>query len=194
MTELTDAELWYRVRSGDPESFGELFRRHGPTIHRFAVRRTGNLDQADDVAAVVFLEAWRARERTELVNSSALPWLYGIATNVIRNWRRSHRRHDAALQRIGELPRPTPREVGDQVAAALEARRILNQVPRLPRKEFDVLVLATWEGLSTAEVAAALGIPQGTVKSRLNRARNRLAMDQTPAPIPQVLNISKDER
>ena len=79
MTELTDAELWHRVRSGDAESFGDLFRRHGPTIHRFALRRTGHLDQADDVAAVVFLEAWRSRERTELASSSAL--------HASRRWR-----------------------------------------------------------------------------------------------------------
>lgn len=192
MTEPTDAELWGRVRTGDPESFGELFSRNGPTIHRFAVRRTGDVHQADDITATVFLEAWRIRDRTELFHPTALPWLYGVATDVINNWRRSRRRHDAALRRIGDLPRPSPRAVDERVAAALEARRVLDRVSQLPRRELDVVVLATWEALSTAEIAVALDIPLGTVKSRLNRARTRLATDTGPTPTPRFATTPKD--
>ena len=192
MTEPTDVELWGRVRAGDPESFGEMFSRHGPTIHRYAARRTGDLTQADDITATVFLEAWRIRERTELLHPSALPWLYGVATNVINNWRRSRRRHDAALRRIGDLPRPSPRLVDERVAAVLEARRVLDRVTHLSRRELDVVVLATWEGLSTAEIAAALDIPLGTVKSRLNRARTRLASDSEPTLAPRFATTPKD--
>lgn len=191
MPEPTDAELWRRIRAGDPESFGDLFTRHGPTIHRFAVRRTGVAHQADDITATVFLEAWRLRERTELTQPSALPWLYGIATNVINNWRRSRRRYDAALRRISDLAPSSPREVDDLVNAAIEARQILEQLPHLPRSELDVLVLATWEGLSTIEIASALGIPAGTVKSRLNRARRRLIAAPEFTPIPHLTTNPK---
>ena len=74
----------------------------------------------------------------------------------------------------------------------LEARRVLDRVTHLPRRELDVVVLATWEGLSTAEIAAALDIPLGTVKSRLNRARTRLASDSEPTPAPRFATTPKD--
>lgn len=189
MTDPTDAELWHRVRAGDADAFGALFTRHGPTIHRYALRRTADRDHADDITATVFLEAWRIRSRTDLHHATALPWLYGIATNVLHNWRRSRRRHDAALGRLRDLPGPEPREVEHLVTAAAEARQVLDALPRLPRRELDVLILATWEQLSTAEIASALDLPLGTVKSRLHRARARL----TPDPSTHVLTLAPKE-
>src|SRR5699024_6044362 len=135
-------------------------------IHRFALRRTGDPDHAEDVTATVFLEAWRRRRGTVLHQPAALPWLYGVATNVLRNWRRSRRRHDAALERLRHRPLPSPRLVEQQAEAVAEARHVLDRLPDLPRRELDVVVLAVWEELSTAEIAVALDIPAGTVKSR----------------------------
>lgn len=183
MTDPTDAELWHRIRANDPEAFGDLYGRHGPTIHRFALRRTGDPHHADDVTATVFLEAWRRRHRTELHQPTALPWLYGVTTNVLHNWRRSRRRHDAALDRLRSRIDPGPALTDQQAEAADEARRVLARLPRLPAGELDVLVLATWEGLSIAEIADALDLPAGTVKSRLHRARQRLAATE-PDPAP----------
>ncbi len=174
MTDPTDAELWRRIRADDPQAFGDLFGRHGPAIHRFALRRTGDPDHADDITATVFLEAWRLRHRTEMLQASTLPWLYGVTTNVANNWRRSRRRHDAALDRLRSTSTPSPALVDQQAEAAEEARQVLHRLAHLPRRELDVLALATWEGLSTAEIASALDLPTGTVKSRLSRARGRL--------------------
>lgn len=186
MDQRTDTELWTAVRAGNADAFGVLFDRHGPTIHRYAVRRTGDLHQADDITATVFLEAWRTRRRMRPTRATVLPWLYGITNNVLHNWRRSRRRHTAAVDRIVEstrtaAPRAGERDTAELVGTVDEARRILRGVGDLPRRELDVLALAAWEGLSMAQIAAALGIPRGTVKSRLNRARRRLAA-ATPDP------------
>ena len=97
MTEPDDAELWRRIRADDADAFGLLFARHGPRIHGYALRRTADPATAEDVTAVVFLEAWRRRAAVELHQPSALPWLYGVAGNVVRRWHRSQARHRAAL-------------------------------------------------------------------------------------------------
>ncbi|HEV7722419.1 MAG TPA: RNA polymerase sigma factor [Iamia sp.] len=190
MTELApepdppdDAELWRRIRADDADAFGLLFARHGPRIHGYVLRRSGDPTVAEDVTAVVFLEAWRRRGSVTLDQPSALPWLYGVAGNVTRRWHRSRRRHHAALARLSSLPPRHPELVEVQAEAAERSRTVLRQIEGLPRRERDVLVLSVWEGLSHHEIALALGIAPGTVKSRLSRARARLDPD-APAPPP----------
>jgi RNA polymerase sigma-70 factor (ECF subfamily) len=180
VTEPDDLELWRRVRDDDPEAFGALFARHGERIHAYALRRTADPGTAEDITAVVFLEAWRQRATTELTRPSALPWLYGIAANTIRRWHRTRRRHADALERLAQLPPRSPSLVDTQAEAADEARRVLDEVRKLPDRERDVLVLSVWEGLSHADIAEALGTNVGTVKSRLSRARSRLDPDRLP--------------
>jgi RNA polymerase sigma factor (sigma-70 family) len=125
--------------------------------------------------SVVFLEAWRRRDK-ELPPGKVLPWLYGIATNMIRNRRRAERRYRAALAR---MPAPEAEPSFDAEAAARldDERRLrpaLELLATLPRQQQDVLVLCVWSELSYEDAAFALGVPVGTVRSRLFRARSTL--------------------
>lgn len=181
MSEPDDVELWSRIRTDDADAFGLLFQRHGARIHAYVLRRTGDPQAAEDIAAVVFLEAWRQRDQVELHQPSALPWLYGVAANVLRHQHRSRRRHQAALDRLAHLPERSPALVERQAQAAEDAQRVIEQIQALPRRDREVLVLSVWEGLSHAEIAVALSTTVGTVKSRLSRARARLDPDRLPS-------------
>lgn len=175
MGELTDAALWQRAAEGETAAFGLLFERHSATVYNYCFRRTGDWSQADELTAIVFLEAWRRRRQVRLEREEALPWLLGVATNVIRNLRRSKRRYRSALER---LPRERVADFATDVDERLdderEMRVVLRALRKLPRADQDVLALCAWEGLSYEQAATALDIPVGTVRSRLSRARARL--------------------
>ena len=85
MTSKSDTELWRRIAAGETEAFGELFERHAQAVYAFLAHRTGSPAIAEDLVSITFLEAWRRRQTTELTNSSARPWLIGIANNCARN-------------------------------------------------------------------------------------------------------------
>jgi RNA polymerase sigma-70 factor (ECF subfamily) len=156
-----------------------LWDAHAQRIYRYCFRRTGDATLAEDLTSIVFLEAWRRRHEVALPAEERLPWLYGVATNVLRNQRRSQRRYAAALARLPP-PRPEPDfadALADRVAAEQEMQSILGRLAELTDLEREVLALCVWEGLSAREVAAALAIPEATVRTRLHRARARL----TPA-------------
>lgn len=171
-----DRLLWERARAGDAAAFGDLYARHARPVYTFCYWRTGDAALAEDLSAAVFLEVWAARGRTELTEASLLPWLLGVAHNLVRNQWRSNRRRRAALARLPPL-RDSPDHVED-VAARVDAQRRLAAVrracERLPARELEVLQLCAWMGLSPPDAATALGIPVGTVHSRLSRARARL--------------------
>jgi RNA polymerase sigma factor (sigma-70 family) len=170
-----DSVLWSRARAGDTEAFGELFERHGRTIYNYCFRRVGNWAAAEDLVSIVFLEAWRRLDKP-LPSGKELPWLFGIATNVVRNRRRAERRYAAALRRIPE-PEADPNfaEDSDQRVDDEELMgRALEFLARLPRREQEVFSLCVWSELNYEDAAAALRIPVGTVRSRLSRARARL--------------------
>ena len=160
---------------GEPEAFGILFERHARPVYNYLFRRTADWSLAEDLTSVVFLEAWRRRRDVRLQHDLALPWLLGVATNVLRNRRRSQWRYRAALER---MPRERGEDFADDANARLDDERhmrsALRAMSRLPKREQDVVALCGWADLSYEEAAAALGIPVGTVRSRLSRARARL--------------------
>lgn len=176
MGDAVDRELWNRALDDDPEAFGEIFVRHAKPVYNYLFRRCGDWSTAEDLTSVVFLEAWRKRGEVRLVHDSALPFLFGIATNVLRNRRRSERRYREALTRMPASPEATDPadDPAARAAADQDMRAILAVLVRLPRREQDVVSLCLWMGLSYEEAAASLDIPVGTVRSRLSRARGRL--------------------
>jgi RNA polymerase sigma factor (sigma-70 family) len=164
------------LRAGDSDAFGELFERHAQAIYGYCVRRTGDSCVAEDLLSIVFLEAWRRRLDARVDDGKVLPWLYGIAANVLRNQRRSLRRYRAALARLPlELAEPDfSDDAAARVSATAEAQGFMRDLDRLTSRERDVWSLVEWEGLSAAEVAAALGVSEAAVRTRLVRARARL--------------------
>jgi RNA polymerase sigma factor (sigma-70 family) len=171
----SDADLWAFSRAGDADAFGLLFERYASPIYNYCFRRIGNQATAQDLLSVVFLEAWRRRDK-ELPPDKVLPWLYGIATNVVRHQRRSERRFAAALSRLPAGD--TEPDFADNSAVRLDNERQAEQALRLlgtlPQREQDVLVLCVGMELSYEDAALALDLPVGTVRSRLSRARARL--------------------
>lgn len=167
-----DAEILART-STEPELFGILFDRHFATIHRYLERRVGR-DGADELAAEVFRIAFERRARFRALHESALPWLYGLATNLMLKRWRSERRHLRALAHGSNNARDFHDDlegVDERIAAQALGGRLLDALASLSERDRDVLVLVAWEELSYEEIAAALDIPVGTVRSRLNRAR-----------------------
>jgi RNA polymerase sigma-70 factor (ECF subfamily) len=173
--EPSDASLWARSRAGDADAFGRLFERHAKSIYNYCFRRLGDWAIAEDMLSVVFLEAWRRRNK-ELPESKVLPWLYGIATNVIRNQRRAERRFAAALRRMpGQPQQENFVELSDErLDDERRMARAIDLLAKLPRHEREVFALCAWMELSYEDAALALAVPVGTVRSRLSRARQRL--------------------
>nr|WP_095877865.1 RNA polymerase sigma factor [Streptomyces sp. TLI_235] len=169
-----------RVRAGDPDVFAELFDLYARAVYNHAFRLTANWSVAEDVMSATFMEAWRLRGKVTPEGGSLRPWLLGIATNLARNHCRSNRRYRAAAAALAATG-PSVTEVPDHaedVAGQVDDRRriaaAIAAMGSLRRSEREVLVLCLWEGLEYAEAADALGIPLGTVRSRLSRARTRL--------------------
>lgn len=171
-----------RARRGDPEAFGELFDLHRDRVFRHALRMTRSVHDAEDVTGMVFLEAWRRRDAVLDVDGSAIGWLLVTTNNVSRNLSRSIRRYRHTLSTL-PLPEDSP-DHSDAVDVRLDSHPQLTALrqalARLPRRDQDILSLCVIEELSTADAAAVLNIPTGTVKSRLSRAKARLSASLTP--------------
>lgn len=172
--EAGDAELVERSRD-EPELFAVIFDRHAPTIHRYAHRRLGS-SAADDVVAETFLAAFRQRGRYDRSRAEVRPWLYGIASNVIGKYRRAEVRMYRAVARTGAdlVVEPYAEGVEDRVVARDAIPELGSALAKLSKRQRDVLLLYAWVDLSYAEIATALSIPVGTVRSRMNRARQTL--------------------
>jgi len=160
----------------DPAAFGVIFDRHATALRRYLVRRLGP-DDAASILGEVFRIAFERRSSYDLERPHARPWLYGIATNLVAKERRGETRRLHAIARLKARHEHAP-DLADAVTAAVDASnlwdRVAAAVAALPDGERDALVLSVWEGLAYDEVAAALDIPIGTVRSRINRARGRL--------------------
>jgi RNA polymerase sigma factor (sigma-70 family) len=169
-----DSEL-IRRSAADPELFAALFRRHAPVIQRYVTRRIGP-HAADDVVAETFLIAFRQRASYNFEVPDALPWLYGIATNMVRRHWRTEVQQLRLLARTGADPvlADFAERVDETVSAASANSALADGLARLPAEQRDALLLVAWGGLTYEQVAAATGAPLGTVQSRISRARRRL--------------------
>jgi RNA polymerase sigma factor (sigma-70 family) len=174
----SDSQLWRRVADGDDGAFAVLYERHAKAVYNFCFRRTANWSRAEDLVADVFLVAWRRQAEVVISteSGSTLPWLLGVALNVVRNASRSQRRGDHALARLDA--RAAEEDFSPDLVLRLgdeqQMKAVLEQVQQLPAQEQDALALCAWAGLGYEEAAVALGVPIGTVRSRLSRARGHL--------------------
>jgi RNA polymerase sigma factor (sigma-70 family) len=155
----------------EPERFAELFDRHAAGVHRYVARRLGR-EAAGDLVGETFLVAFGKRQRYDPGVADARPWLFGIATRLVGQ----HRRDEVRRYRLRlALPPEETRADTEQIAARVSAEAVrvplAEAVAALTPGDRDVLLLIAWEQFSYAEVAAALDIPVGTVRSRLSRAR-----------------------
>ena len=162
----------------DPEAFAWLYDRHAVRLHRYVARRLGG-GHADDIVADTFLDAFRKRHRYDLTVADARPWLYGIAANLIGKHGRSEVRMLRAYARTGADPvlaqaATSMDEADGRISSAAVRRELAAALAGLAAADRNVLLMIAWADLSYAEVATALGIPVGTVRSRLHRARGRI--------------------
>lgn len=173
MSPPSDAEVIGRSLD-EPEAFGLIYDRHAAALLRFLGRRVG-AKVAEGLVGEVFRIAFERRKTFDPSRESALPWLYGIGSNLLLKHRRGEARRLRASARMA-----ADRKVADARArvAALDARllfpRVADAIEGLPDDERAALLLFAWEELSYQSVAEALELPIGTVRSRLNRARARL--------------------
>jgi RNA polymerase sigma factor (sigma-70 family) len=175
----TVGTLWSRVAAGDPAAFEEVYVRFSDRVHGFAFRRSGSWDLADEVTSGTFLEAWRKRAEVELESredDAILPWLLGVAANLMRNAGRKQQRYQSFL--AGHAPLAVVPDFSDDVASQVDGQRDLDTLRQamdlLGDDDRDILLLCVAEGLTPTQVATALDLPPGTVRSRLSRARSRL--------------------
>jgi RNA polymerase sigma factor (sigma-70 family) len=169
-----DGAVVRRSRS-EPEQFAVLFRRHAGGISRYATRRLGP-QLAEDIVAETFLTAFHQRFRYDPDRAEAMPWLYGIAANLIRRHHRDEVRWLRALARTG--CDPIVQSAADLAEARLTAdaanRAVAAALADLSTRQREVVLLVTWAELTYDQAAEALGVPAGTVRSRMNRARRQL--------------------
>lgn len=155
----------------DRTGFEELYAQTWREILGYALRRTGNHDDAADVVAEVYLVAWR--RRTDIPDSARL-WLYGVARLVLANQRRGDLRRSLLATALREAVRTAANDPAAVVLARRDAETVLVGLQALPEVDRELLTLTTWDGLSSAEAAAVLGLNAVAARVRIHRARNRL--------------------
>jgi RNA polymerase sigma-70 factor (ECF subfamily) len=182
-SEETDADA-IRRSAVDPDAFVVVFDRHFDTIHRYLHRRLGR-DLADELAAEVFTQAYRRRASYLPRSDTALPWLYGIAANLVRRHRRTEVRRLRAYAKSGvdayaELDES---RVVDRADAERYGSVLARELGALSAGDRETLTLVAFADLTYEEAGQALGIPTGTVASRMNRIRRRLS-SRLPDHVP----------
>lgn len=174
----SDTQLWTAGIEGDEAAFGQLFHRHARAVYNHAFRLCGSWSVAEDATQTTFVTAWRRRRAARLVDGSVLPWLLVVATNAIRTEHRSRRRWHALLRRVPPEPEGTSDladEVTDRLHDEQRMQDLLALVRKLPRAEREAIALCVWSGVPYAQAATILGVTEGAVRSRVSRARSRLA-------------------
>lgn len=177
----------------EPALFGLLFERHSQALHRYIARRVG-ASSAEDLTAETFVTAFRSRARYDTSYEDARPWLFGIAANLLRRHWRSERRQLRAYARTGVDP--VSDEIGDadrRLDASAAGPQLARALASTAHKDREVLLLYAWAELSYEEIARALGIPIGTVRSRLSRARAQIRELISPDGQPKVEPLLVEE-
>ena len=184
------------LRAGDPEAvFAGLFDAHAPGLHRYLSRRVGAI--ADDLVAETFLAALAGRDGYDEAQADPRAWLFGIATNLLRRHFRQELRRLTATAKASarDTPGSDPGDVvPDRVDAQVRIGRLALGIAGLAADDRDVLLLTAWAGLDGTEVAQALGIPVGTVRSRLHRVRRQLRCHSRPDPARRSAAMRTRER
>jgi RNA polymerase sigma factor (sigma-70 family) len=175
----TDGTLIERSARGRPDAFVEVVRRHELAVHAFLTRRAG-AQVAADLLGEVWVRAFAGRAGYDPAYPDARPWLFGIARNVLRaHWRSRQNASpaDRVTAKCAANPAEDPwDEVIDRLDSAGQAHVLATAIRALPPAERDVLLLVAWEQLTPAQAARALGVPAGTARSRLHRARAALRL------------------
>lgn len=169
-----ERNLWDLAVGGDPAAFGEVFDLHADRVFGHSLRLTRSRVDADDVTAITFLEAWKKRTMVRIVDGSVIGWLLVTAGNIARNLERSRRRERAALSRLAAIDEARAESSADGFEASETRALILGAFEQLAPRHQEVLALCVIADLPMTDAAAALGVPIGTVKSRLSRAKAQL--------------------
>jgi RNA polymerase sigma factor (sigma-70 family) len=174
--ELPGDDELIRESLATPSAFGAIFDRHSRSVFRYVRRRIGD-ELAVDVTAEVFTRAFRDRERFDGRDESVLPWLLGIGTNLIRMHHRAEERRLRAYARAAgqDCGEPANDEIDDRLAAEGARGALTDALAELSTRQRDILLLHAWGELSPSEIAVALALPPGTVRSDLHRARSSVA-------------------
>lgn len=171
--ELPDVEV-LRQSLSEPARFEAIYERHLTPVYRYLRRRVGD-NLAEDLTAEVFVRAFRHRSRYDVQHATVLPWLFGIASNLIADHRRAESKRLKALERLASVSGTDQTMASDEVYLGTTlSPELYRAVRKLTAADRDALLLVAWGELSYVETAQALGIPVGTVRSRIARARKQL--------------------
>ena len=178
--------------NADTRQFERLYQEHAQAVYAYCLRRTTRED-AKDATADVFAVAWR-RFSDVPNDDGALPWLYVVARNVLRDKSRSMRRRDRLAMKMGSLPPETAEGPEPQVVRSTEHERVVAAMAKLPETDREVLRLVEWEGLSREQVAEMMFVSRAAIDKRITRAHAKLArhlgirrndVRTTPVPIQE---------
>jgi RNA polymerase sigma-70 factor (ECF subfamily) len=173
-TEATDVDLLRRAGDGDGRAFHTLVDRHAQRLYRLSASLVGNATDAEDVVQETFAGAFKGIRQFE-GRASVKTWLTRILFTQAAKWRRDKKRRDFRPLEAAEGSGSTAAAVGDQAVQGVGAKMDLHAaLKRLSEEHRQVLLLREFEGMAYEEMAEVLGVPRGTIESRLHRARNEL--------------------
>jgi len=189
-----EATAWAAVLASDGDAFVAIFDQHRDRVYRHALRMTANVHDAEDVTAGAFLELWRRQKTVRVVDGSVLPWLLVTTTNLARNLARSLRRYRtliAALSRA-EVARSAEDVALEQMAEFEIAAKVRDALIGLSPSDAALITLTMFEHYSPAQAATALGINDGAARTRLHRARTRMAAALGTLDDDENINATKE--
>jgi RNA polymerase sigma-70 factor (ECF subfamily) len=193
-SDADEATAWAAVLDDNGDAFAAMFDLHRDRVYHLALRMTANVHDAEDVTAGAFLELWRRRKAVRVVDGSVLPWLLVTTTNLSRNLTRGLRRYRTF---IAALPRVDVAQSAEDIALKQmeqleKARKVRDALRGLSSSDAALITLTMFEHYSPAQVAAALGIADGAARTRLHRARTRMAEALGASEDDEGSNVTKE--